>query len=116
LVHSKSLIKGNESSGGGATIFVNVNGSNVFVRFGYPRDNDAAALANWQDDLLDLNSNEFTTATIDGSIVVYPDGQAAPDEIPVSPYTATADANCFAFYTESTAAGVAPNIQVVECL
>jgi MSHA pilin protein MshA len=117
LVFSKSLIKGNESAGAAATNFVTVNGSNVLLRFGHPRDNNGDALANWKDDLLDLNEAEFTTAIVDGSIVVYPVGKPAPTEIPVdAEFAPTDDDNCFTFYTETSAVGVAPNIQVVECL
>jgi MSHA pilin protein MshA len=117
LVYSKSLIAGNETSAGGGAVFVNVNGTNVFVNYGYPRDNNAAAQANWEDDLLDLNPDEFITARVGGSVVVYPIGKPAPDAIPDAPaYAATDDANCFVFYTESIDVGEAPNIQVVNCL
>ena len=115
LVYSKSLIAGNETSENGDSVLV--NGVAVNVSYGYPRDNNAAAEANWEDDLLDLNPLEFTIARVGGSIVVYPDGKPAPDAIPVdAEYAATTDANCFAFYTESTDEGEAPNIQVVNCL
>ena len=119
LIYSKALIAGHESNASAATEIVYVNATPIQINYGYPlADYSAAAAANtgnW-DDLLNLNSNEFTTAVVSGSFVVYPDGYAVPDAIPADPYAATDDANCFAFYTQAANEGGLPNIQVVPCL
>ena len=114
IVHSKSLIKGNQDDAAGATPTpqVKVNGTDIDLDFGYPRSDNATEWGN----LLDLNTAEFTTVVVAGSIVVHPVGKSAPTSIPTSPYTATPTNNCFAFYTEPTAAGTQPIIQVVDCL
>ncbi|MEW6981165.1 type II secretion system protein [Colwelliaceae bacterium 6471] len=116
LVHSKSLIKGNQDTTKAAGVDVTINGVVTDIHFGYPLDDYAAATGagRWSD-LIEV-AQDFTTGVVGGSFVVYPNGKPAPDAIPVAPYTATAAANCFAFYTEPTAAGAVPNIQVVECL
>ncbi|TMM48000.1 type II secretion system protein [Colwellia ponticola] len=118
LVHSKSLIEGNEAA---TTATVMVNGVAEPIALGYPRSNDAAAATSWGN-LLDLNSTEFTIVYVDDSIVVHPVGKTAPATIPTSPYAPTAEVNCFAFYTEASATTATPpvlterNIQVVSCL
>lgn len=116
LVHSKSLIKGNEGTTKAAGVDVTVNSVVTDIHFGYPLDDytSATGAGRWTD-LIDV-ANDFTTAVVGGSFVVYPNGKSAPNAIPASPYTATATANCFTFYTEPTGAGATPNIQVVECL
>ena len=121
LVYSKSLIKGNESSAGNTTPFVNVNGTDVFVQYGYPRDNNEDARLNWQDDLLDLNTSEFTVTRANGAIIIN------PADVPLGSGGWPADAdianpgptekNCFVQYRESEVAGAGPLlIEVAPCL
>jgi len=118
LVHSKSLISGNEDSAGGATISVDVNGEAVFVRYGYPRDNNDDALANWQDDLLDLDDSDFLIERRNSGIVVsrvdttlsgsFPDPVSEPE---------AGEQNCFVYYRESDVAGDQPLIlETSPCL
>tara|TARA_R110002167_G_scaffold214068_3_gene418737 strand:- start:22899 stop:23441 length:543 start_codon:yes stop_codon:yes gene_type:complete len=118
LVYSKSLIKGNESSAGSATTFVNVNGTDVFVRYGYPRDNNAAALANWQNDLLDLNTSEFTVTRANGAIIINPADVPLSGSWPtVTTAPQTGNRNCYVRYQESDVAGDGPLlIEVAPCL
>ncbi len=106
LVHSKSLIAGNQDA---ATGTVSVNGVNEPVAYGYPRSNDAAAVTSWGH-LLDLEASDFTTANVGSSIVVHLTGATAPDAIP-----ATNGATCFAYYTEVTALNGTPTVDVVAC-
>ncbi|MGB2742171.1 MAG: type II secretion system protein [Cognaticolwellia sp.] len=116
LIHSKSLIKGNQDSAKAATVNVTVNGVVLDTHYGYPLDvyTGATGAGRWTD-LIEI-ATDFTTAEVGGSLVVYPVGRTAPSAIPASPYTAIPASNCFAFYTEPTAANEVPNIQVVECL
>ncbi|GAA6172430.1 hypothetical protein NBRC116592_21000 [Colwellia sp. KU-HH00111] len=118
LMHSKALIAGRESAASAATAFVTVNSKQTQINYGYPLADYSAAAAsnpgNWND-LLELNTNEFTSAVVGGSFVVYPTGKSAPSAIPASPYAATTASNCFAFYTQAASGGV-PNIQAVPCL
>jgi len=117
LVHSKSLIAGNENEDGGADV-VNVNGTPVFIRFGYPRDNNDDALANWQDDLLDLDDADFLIERRNSGIVVsrtdtglsgsFPDPVSEPE---------AGEQNCFVYYREADVAGDQPLIlETSPCL
>ena len=116
LVHSKSLIEGNQDSAKADTVNVTVNGSTLDINFGYPlADYSAASVDGAWTNLIEV-STDFDTAVVDDSFVVYPKGQVEPDAIPVSPYVATDDANCFVFYTQSAEVNGLPNIQVVNCL
>ncbi len=114
LIHSKSLIKGNQDTAAGANVDVVVNGTTVDINFGYPLADYTSEAGAWTD-LIEVAA-DFDSGVVGGSFVVYPDGQSAPAAIPASPYAATATSNCFAFYTQPTAAGAVPNIQVVDCL
>lgn len=117
MVHSKSLIKGNEGTTKAAGVDVNVNGIVTDIHFGFPLDDYTAAtgVGRWSD-LIEVAA-DFTTTVVGGSLVVYPDDRSAPIAIPVGPaYAATATSNCFTFYTEPTGPGLQPNIQTVECL
>lgn len=113
LVYSKSLIEGNQDTDGddaGGAPQVNVNGALVDVTFGYPRDDSAAE---WTSNFLEVDDN-FTVAVIDNALVVY--AGTLPTDVPVSPFAATDDNNCFAFYEEPENAGDTPVIEVVDCL
>lgn len=117
LVHSKSLIKGNEGTTKGAGVDVNINNKVTDIHFGYPLDDYTAATGagRWSD-LIEVAA-DFTTVVVAGSLVVHPKQSTVPIAIPVGPaYAATATSNCFTFYTEPTGVGLPPNIQVVECL
>ena len=118
LVYSKALIAGRETSTGAET--VQINGVAVLVRFGYPRDNDNAALVAWRDNLLDLNANEFTIARTTNRIYIYPTDTTAalagawPADIG---NPAVDERNCFVQYSESDTVGTAPaTIEVSPCI
>lgn len=110
LVHSKSLIEGNQDAAPAATVNVNVNGTDVLIAYGYPRSNTGAA-ASWSANLLDLEASEFTVSdtAVAGSVVVYPTDGTAPTSL-----TGSATNNCFAYYTEAGAA-TEKAIDVVDC-
>jgi MSHA pilin protein MshA len=113
LVHSKSLISGNETS---ANDTVRVNTVPVAIRFGFPRDNSAAALANWRDDLLDIP--DFTIVRANGGIVISPAGIVLTGPLPANPDDPQAgERNCYVRYLEPTAVGELPEIiETVPCL
>lgn len=114
LVHSKSLIKGNQDTAAGANVDVIVNGVTVDIAFGYPLADYTSEAGAWSD-LIEV-ATDFESGMVGTTFVVRPKGQTAPTAIPASPYTATTASNCFAFYTQATAVNGLPNIQVVECL
>jgi MSHA pilin protein MshA len=113
LVHSKSLIEGNQDVDGDATATpqVSVNGTLVDISFGYPRS-DTGSATEWTANLLNLEVAEFTVADdgAAGSIVVYPAGGTKPTSL-----TASATNKCFAYYTEVAAVDGTPTVGVVDC-
>jgi len=100
LVHSKSLIAGNESD---ATDTVMVNDVSLDIAYGYPRSDDKT---DW-DKLLDVESDEFSIASISSIIYVVP-GDTAPTVAPTK---------CFASYKEVTdpSAKDTPTVAVTDC-
>ena len=125
LVHSKSLIQGNETDAVAAdpTVIVNAQAEVVNLNFGYPISVDAApkdAEADWAL-LLDLDAQEFIidADAIAGHIVVYPANGAEPDTMPAdltAPDVANGESACFAFYQQVQAVGGQPVINVAVCL
>lgn len=118
MIYSKSLLAGNESSAGGATVVVKVNNNDIFVRYGYPRDNNAAALLNWQEHLLDISSVDFTISRLNNGIVInlakVPLSGSWPANI-LDPQTG--ERNCYVYYRESDTAGDGPlELEVAPCL
>ena len=111
LVHSKSLIAGNETSAAAATVFVTVNGDQTEIDFGYPlADYSSKATANPVDwsDLLEIDA-DFSSVVIGGKFYVYPTGVTAPSDPIV-----TAD-NCYVAYTKATASAL-PTYEVTDCI
>jgi len=106
MLYSKSLIKGNETSGAGAAIFVTVNGSNVGTNFGYPvADYSGDSVGSW-DDLLEIDANDFLSVVVGGELIYYPAEQDEP--------TANTDA-CIVFYTQAADATSSPDFTVNDC-
>lgn len=119
LVHSKSLIAGNESKASATDVLVYVNAKPTQINYGYPlanySDADATNSGNWTD-LLEIEADFKITVLTDGEFAVYPKDGTLPTELPADPSVPTAtEDNCFAFYTQATDT-VLPNIQVVPCL
>ncbi|WP_448553211.1 type II secretion system protein [Thalassotalea montiporae] len=114
LVHSKSLIVGNQNADGDVQSnkpTVSVNGADVDISFGYPRSDDTGE---WTTSLLDIDvssDGDFNIAIVASSIVVYPKGVTLPTSL-----TSSANNNCFAYYTEVGAVNGTPDIEVVDCL
>ena len=110
LVHSKSLIAGNDKS---STATVKVNGTDVNIVYGYPK----AAKADW-DNLLDVDTgSNFQDADISGTPPSY--SIYANKLKPTAP--ATAD-KCSVQYKEATATGsgttlviTAPTYVTTDC-
>ena len=109
LVHSKSLIAGNQNT---ASTTVANNGTNINILFGYPE----ATAVNLQRILnLDLsdstNTTEFTFHEISGSpksIVIYPQGREPSSGQAVGN-------NCSVVYTEVSAQNGLPTIAATPC-
>ncbi|AAZ27592.1 prepilin-type N-terminal cleavage/methylation domain-containing protein [Colwellia psychrerythraea] len=126
LVHSKSLIAGNETvgaaaaSGGAAAVtpVVVVNGVDVNVSFGYPRSN-TASVTEWEVNLLDIavgaaspnDDGEFVVSSISDVIYITPDPDGTNTKLTVVPTT------CFVIYTEAASAANAdiPVTAVTDC-
>ena len=72
LVHSKSLIKGNETA---ATDTVAVNGTDIAIAFGYPISvDDTITAANTWAALLDAPDFDILIDTVDDTVIIAPDG------------------------------------------
>ncbi|MEI6893742.1 MAG: prepilin-type N-terminal cleavage/methylation domain-containing protein [Colwellia sp.] len=106
LVHSKSLVTGNE---GDPTATIDVSGSEVNIIYGYPTD----AINDWANI---LDSDGFEASSTDGVLIFYPEGNAptlgtiwAPGD------DAEGDAKCFAYYVPATE-DTTPVIGSVECV
>lgn len=112
LVHSKSLIAGNEKNASAATEFVTVNTVQTQVNFGYPLADYATAATtnpgNWTN-LLEIEA-DFDTLVIDSKLIVHPKNSPAPSN-PI----ATTD-NCYVTYTQAADATTVPTYEVTPCL
>jgi len=115
LVHSKSLIAGNETA---ATSTVSVNGTDEPIALGYPRSNDADAATSWGN-LLDVEDFTILSTADDAPtsiVIVHPTGNAPTLTSWTIGDAATAAANCFTYYSEVTGAGNTPVVGTVNCL
>ncbi|REL31824.1 prepilin-type N-terminal cleavage/methylation domain-containing protein [Thalassotalea euphylliae] len=110
LVHSKSLIAGNQSQ---ADTTVQVNNADLDIVFGYPTSADADGEAAWRA-LLDLDFDDGNANTgpeefdiiVDSNVVtIFPVGQAVTD----------ANDACSVSYTDPGQAGGPIDVNVVPC-
>ena len=110
LVHSKALIKGNDDidSSTVPAPFVVVNGTNLNIHFGYPRSN-AASVAEWTGELLDLGAGEFVVSQISDVIYVTIDPDGTNTALTVAP------TECFVEYAEAVDADTPPTPAVTDC-
>ncbi len=120
LVHSKSLIAGNETTAAGAgaagvdnpTVVVNSAGGEVNLDVGYPISTVGTTPATVPETdwnlLLDVDTADFLiTDDVAGYVIVYPTGNTKP--------TAITD-SCIAYYQEAQTSGGKPTMAVVDCL
>ena len=113
LVHSKSLIEGNEKLAAATTVFVTVNGKKTEITFGYPlADYSSSHTDNPGDwsDLLEIAA-DFSSVVINTKFYVYPSDVTAPTSTTVSNSTA----NCYVAYTKASS-GVLPTYVVTDCI
>jgi MSHA pilin protein MshA len=120
LIHSKSLIVGNNNIAAGAavppTVIIDGAGTTANINFGYPTN----VAADWAP-LLDIDAADFTTVTLnDGAtdvIIIHRTADAEP--VLVAALTAatvpTATANCFTFYYTPAAVNGEPVTGSVAC-
>lgn len=114
LIHSKSLIAGNEQLVSTATPtapIVVVNGTDTLINYGYPLADYSSADGDWTD-LIEVAA-DFTSVIIGGDYIVYPNDVAAPSDPIV-----TTD-NCYVTYTQASLSGtdiVLPTYVVTPCL
>jgi len=104
LVYSKSLIEGIQNDAAAATVEVTVNGTTLDVAYGYPLADYSSVDGSW-DDLLDLNSDDFSGAVLSGKYVVTP-GNSAPT---------AATTTCIVTYTQASGTSTPPDIVVTDC-
>jgi MSHA pilin protein MshA len=115
IIHSKSLIAGNEdkaSDGVTGAVKVVVNGVDTSINYGYPLGDYTAAIVavnagDW-DDLLEIAA-DFSSVVIDGKYYVYPKDVPAPSD----PIVATD--NCYVAYTQATVNAL-PTYVVTDCI
>lgn len=110
LIHSKSLIAGNDQA---ATGTVTVNGNDTDIVYGYPKAADGGT-NDYMADLLELDNEAFGVTTAGSSFIVY-----SKSTYPTAAPTAITD-KCIAFYTQASGAGTpvvvtVPVYNVVAC-
>ncbi len=117
LIFAKALIAGNEAVEANAAASPPVvptvvnNGTTINISFGYPRANDAAAATALEDDVLDLSDDDFEVTWYSGTeVYIEPAGVRTAAEV-----TAGAPTACFVTYTEPTAVGERPDVDVTDC-
>ncbi|WP_286262985.1 type II secretion system protein [Thalassotalea atypica] len=99
LVHSKSLIAGNDTTG---STTVEVNNSDLEIVYGYPSSADDDGTDTWKA-LLDLDeATEFTISTVSNKVYVtsYVDGTELT----------TAPTECFASFAQATSVAGPPQV------
>jgi len=108
LVHSKSLIKGNQDEEYVKTpteTTVTVNSKALAITFGYPlADYDTNTPAGAWADLIDVTGGDFKTLTVGGLYYVY-----------LGATVSTVPPNCFVSYTKA-ATGEFPAITISPCV
>lgn len=109
LVYSKSLIHSNENVEAGS---VSVDNVTVNTRYGYPRSNDAAALAIIKDELLQISDDYDVVLNPTASeVYVFP-----KDLYPPSSYSNLSPLfPCTAYYAEPIGEGDEPSIGQNDC-
>lgn len=72
MAYAKSVIKGNHKLKAGVGIMVDVNGTDLSIKYGYPRANysSTSAKGSW-DNLRVLDSDAFSNTMIGGHFVIY---------------------------------------------
>jgi MSHA pilin protein MshA len=110
IVHSKSLVKGNQKNKNGT---VNIgdnrgtsNDGELFITYGYP----VANIGEWQR-LIAIDANNFSYRALGGTtgsvVAVYPND--------VTPPTKTSDP-CIVYYTKPSNVGALPTFTLNECI
>ena len=105
IVHSKSLIAGNETS---ATGTVDVNGVTVGIAYGYPTSAGASAATSWAA-LLDVPDFDILVDGTPTTVIVAPEGLYATHALAVS------GNKCIATYTEASSTTVRETYVVTDC-
>ncbi|NQZ50713.1 MAG: type II secretion system protein [Moritella sp.] len=72
MVYAKSIIKGNQNLTAGAGVVVDINGSDLSIKYGYPRADysSVSAKGSWED-LIDLDASVFSSIIVGGHFVIY---------------------------------------------
>jgi len=117
LIHSKSLIAGNEGTANdGATgaVKVVVNGVDTSINYGYPLGEYSTTITDvnpgdWSN-LLEIDA-DFGSTVVDGKFIVHPNDITAPTTTTIGDGTA----NCYVTYTQATASNL-PTYVVTDCI
>ncbi|WP_082627327.1 prepilin-type N-terminal cleavage/methylation domain-containing protein [Colwellia sp. TT2012] len=114
LVHSKSLIQGNETKAAATTVFVIVNGEKTEITYGYPlADYSSTGASNPGDwsDLLEIDA-DFSSVVLTSKFYVYPNNVTAPTTASI----ADSSANCYVTYTQAANSTTLPTYVVTDCI
>ncbi|PKG80886.1 hypothetical protein CXF85_22550 [Colwellia sp. 75C3] len=81
MVYAKSVIKGNNNLTAGAGVVVDINGTDLSIKYGYPRANylPTSAKGSW-DDLIELDNDAFSSTMVGGHFIIYL-GDTPPTEL-----------------------------------
>lgn len=105
LTYSKSAIKGNHKLKAGASVYVDINGTLVAIKYGTPLANYATARGSW-DTLISLDYNVFSTTMIGGHYVIYYKENSIPT---------TLNDKCIVHYQQANKINNPPKIEVEAC-
>ncbi|TWX65186.1 prepilin-type N-terminal cleavage/methylation domain-containing protein [Colwellia demingiae] len=104
LVYSKSIIKGNQNLARASGVDVDINGTTLDIKYGYPLANYASANGSW-DDLIELDREFFSSTIVGGHFVIYI-GEKVP--------TGLQD-ECMVGYKQVDGISSSPEITLNEC-
>lgn len=106
MVYAKSVIQGNQNLMAGDGVVVNINGSDLSIKYGYPRaDYSSISTKGSWEDLIVLDTDVFTSTIVKGHFVVY---------IGDIPPTALQD-KCMVSYKQVDGPTTLPIITMNEC-
>lgn len=105
MVYAKSVITGNQNLTAGDGVVVDINGSDLSIKYGYPRaDYSPTSVKGSWNDLIELDPNALASTIVGGQFVIY------LGEIPTS-----LNDKCIVSYKQVDLATSPPEIKMNDC-
>ena len=105
FTYSKSAIKGNHKLTAGGSVYVEINGTPVSIKYGTPLANYDGDQGSW-DDLITLDYDVFSTTIVGGHFVVYYKDSSPPVSL---------NGKCIVHYKQANNIDNPPIIEVDIC-